>query len=344
MQSPPAGQLSHVHSRSYRSQPLVTNTNSSTSSSAVSSRFFSPPSSTTSTLHSDDLPEHRATYSSQQQHLTDTKHTSSLCPSQPRELFSVSKSSQSGPSHKRRKIYLCRSSSLDRGSNIYRHWTPKSFKPSLAINVQTNPIYTALLWQLVMMGPSEYNLRLERGTKQSRGKNSKGGSAGHVENPPTSGNSQGSVSGQTYPSSSTKPPTTSIRKTGKTSETSSKRNTPSNADSKRNSPYNSDFMDNVLEPRSIRISDRRQFPDTAYAHFGIKVSGTPRVAAIDPTKMLPESSIWIDTSDAFVKRVTKRYTDMLSRNLCEAEYATYAKEKLLKRNDFADDEETNVRE
>ena len=103
-------------------------------------------------------------------------------------------------------------------------------------------------------------------------------------------------------------------------------------------------MDNVLEPRSIRISDRRQFPDTAYAHFGIKVSGTPRVAAIDPTKMLPESSIWIDTSDAFVKRVTKRYTDMLSRNLCEAEYATYAKEKLLKRDDFADDEETNVRE
>ena len=35
---------------------------------------------------------------------------------------------------------------------------------------------------------------------------------------------------------------------------------------------------------------------------------------------------------------------MQSRNLCEAEYATYAKEKLLKRDDFADDEETDVRE
>ena len=163
---------------------------------------------------------------------------------------------------------------------------------------------------------------------------------GHVGNPSRSGKSQGSASGQTYPWSSTRPPS----KTGKTSETSSKPNVPANVDSKRNSPYISVFMDNVLEPRSIRILDRRQFPDTAYAHFGINVPETRRLAAIDPTKMLPESTICIDTSDTFVKRVTKRYADMLSRNLCEAEYATYAKEKLLKRDDFVDDEETNARE
>ena len=343
MQSPPVGQLSNLHSRSYRSQPLVTNTTPSTASSPHSSGSYSPPPSNTSTLHSDDLPEHKATNSSQRQHHTYTERTSSLRSSQRQEPLSVSKSSQSGPPRKRRKTSLCRSSSLDRGSTIYRHWTTKSFKPSLAIDVQTNPDCIALLWQLVMMGPSEHNLRSERGKKQSRGKNSRGGSAG-VGNPPASGKSQGSVSGQTYPSSSTRPPSTGINKPGKTSETSSKRNAPSNADSKRNSPYNTDFMDNVLEPRSIRIFDRRQFPDTAYAHFGIKVPETRRVAAVDPTKMLPESNIWIDTSDTFVKRVTKRYADMLSRNLCEAEYATYAKEKLLKRDDFVDDEETNARE
>ena len=68
------------------------------------------------------------------------------------------------------------------------------------------------------------------------------------------------------------------------------------------------------------------------------------MAAIDPTKKLPESSIWIDTTDSFVRRVTKRYKDMLSRNLCEVEFATYAKETLLKRDHFADDEDTGVRE
>ena len=99
-----------------------------------------------------------------------------------------------------------------------------------------------------------------------------------------------------------------------------------------------------FEPRSIKIFDTNQFPDTAYAHFGIEVPGTRLVAAVDPTKKLPESSTWIDTSETFVKRVAKRCTDMLSRNLCEAEFATYMKEKLLKRDDFADDGETDIRE
>ena len=71
---------------------------------------------------------------------------------------------------------------------------------------------------------------------------------------------------------------------------------------------------------------------------------TRHLAAIDPTKKLPESSIWIESSDTFVKRATKRYTDMLFRNLCDAEYATYAKDSLLKRDDFADDEQTDVRQ
>ena len=194
-----------------------------------------------------------------------------------------------------------------------------------------------------MAGPSDHDLRSERGSNQGRGKNSKGGSAGELENL-KKGKSQGSASGQTYPSSSSKTPSTGIKKTSKTSETSSKRNTPSNADSRRNSPYNSDFVQSVLEPRKIKIFDQQQFPDTAYAHFGIPRPETRHVAAIDPTKKLPESSIWIDTTDTFVKRVTKRYTDMLSRKLCEAEFATYAKEKLLRRDDFADDEETDVRE
>ena len=194
------------------------------------------------------------------------------------------------------------------------------------------------------MGPSEYNLRSERDSEQGREKNSKGGSVGDVGNPPKRGNSQGSVSGQTYPSTSTKPPSASIRKTSKTNETSRKRNAPSDADFKRNSPYNPDFMEKVLEPRSIKIFDTNQWPDTAYAHFGIEAPGTRNVAAIDPMKKLPESSIWVDTSDTYVKRVTKSYSEMLSLNVCEAEYATYAKETLLKRDVFADDEETDVRE
>ena len=105
-----------------------------------------------------------------------------------------------------------------------------------------------------------------------------------------------------------------------------------------------DFAKRVLEPRSIKILDTYQFLDTPYGHFGIEVPETRHVAAIDPTKKLPESSIWIDASDTFVKRVAKRYTDMLSRNLCKAEFATFAKENLLKRDDFVDDKETDIRE
>ena len=71
---------------------------------------------------------------------------------------------------------------------------------------------------------------------------------------------------------------------------------------------------------------------------------TRHLAAIDPTKKLPESSIWIESSDICVKRATKRYTDMLFWNLCDAEYANYTKESLLKRDEFADDEQTDVRE
>lgn len=155
---------------------------------------------------------------------------------------------------------------------------------------------------------------------------------GDVENPPKKGESQGSVSEQTYPSSS-RTPSTDPRKTHKRSE----------ASSERDSPYNSVFMENVLKPRYIGILANK-FPDTAYAHFDIDVPETRHVASIDPTKKLPESSIWVDTSDAFVQRIKKRYTEMLFRNLCDAEYATYVKEKLLKRDEFADGEQTYARE
>lgn len=182
------------------------------------------------------------------------------------------------------------------------------------------------------MAPPERDLRSGRGSKQGKEKNSTDDSVGAVENPPAG---QGSVSEQTYFSSSNKTPGTRMKKTSKASEMS---------DFKRISPYNSDIVQNVLDPRSIKIFDTDESADTAYGHFGIEVPKTRNVAAVDPTKRLPESSIWISTSDIFVKRVAKRYMDMKSRNLCEAEFATYAKEKLLKRDDFADDEETDIRE
>ena len=331
---------SHLHSRSYRSQPLMTHGTSSITSSPPSSRSSSPPPSNTSTFYSDDLPEHKATNPSHQHH-GHAKDTASVLPSIRQELSSLSRSIQGGRPRKRRKTYSSRSSSLDRGSNIYRHWTSKSFKPSLAINVRTDPNEIKLLWQSVMMAPSGRDLRSGRGSKRGQGKNSKGNSVGDVENPPKG---QGSVSEPTYFQSSNEMPSAPIKQTSKASETSNKRNTPSNADSKRNSPYSSDFVQKVLDPRSIKIFDADEATDTAYGHFGIEELETRDVAAIDRKKKLPESSIWIDTSDTFVNRVAKRYTDMRSHSLCEAEFATYAKEKLLKRDDFADDRETDDRE
>ena len=109
------------------------------------------------------------------------------------------------------------------------------------------------------------------------------------------------------------------------------------------SPYNSAFMEDVLKPRSIKILADR-VPDTASAHSDIEVPETRHLASVDPKTKLPESSIWIDTSETFVKRIKKRYTDMRFRNHCDAEYETYAKDILLKRDEFVNDEQTHVRE
>lgn len=236
MQSPAAAQLSHQHSRSYRSQLVITTTTSSTSSSPLSSGFFSSPSSNTSTLYSDDLLEHKATTSSRHQHHTNTEYTASLLLSQHRGGPSIFLPVQERRPRKRRKTYSSRSSSVDQGSNIYRHWTAKSFKPSLAINAQTSPLHIQSLWQVVMMGGAGSG-RTAGGTNEGKKKDSKGGSVVEGKKGAKRENTQRSISQPSYPSSESETPETGTTTTTQKSASNTKSKAPSNLSSKRNTHH-----------------------------------------------------------------------------------------------------------
>ena len=53
-------------------------------------------------------------------------------------------------------------------------------------------------------------------------------------------------------------------------------------------------------------------------------------------RSVPESRIWVEPDTARIETVQKTYSDMLRWKMCEAEFATYAKEELLKRNKLLD--------
>ena len=329
MQSAAGAQLSHPYSRNHHSKP------SSTTSYSLSSRSSPPPSFNTSTLHSDDLPKPEAINTSQQLY-TDTKYTSSLIPLQCQGLPPLSRS-LAGPPRKRRKIYLSRSLSLDRGSNIYKHWTTKSFKPSLAIEVPTNPTHTQSLWQLVIMGGTGSGRTVEA-SDQGRKKDSKGASAAEVKKLSKQKNTKESVSEQSYPPSESEMPEISVMMTTQTSTSKTQGKTPSNVSSKRNTPRSKSFEQNVLKSRSI-IINQGSIPVTAHAHFDIK-----EPPPLDITKheyytsirSVSKSTIWVETDAIFITHLQETYREMVNWKMCEAEFATYAKEKLVKRNDSLD--------
>ena len=105
--------------------------------------------------------------------------------------------------------------------------------------------------------------------------------------------------------------------------------------SKRNSPYNADFNRNVLAPRWIKI-DSSGIPMHAFAHFEVDEprSDQSRRTHYTDDRMAAHSSVWVEVDDNFVESVAKNYQRMDRRKMCEAEFASYAKEKLLKQDDF----------
>ena len=88
-------------------------------------------------------------------------------------------------------------------------------------------------------------------------------------------------------------------------------------------PY---FREKCLIPRGIIVDDSGIPPPDPFLHFHTK-------RPLDYRKLdgLEKSTIWLDADPAFVENVNREYKFMDRYHLCEAEYASFAKENLLKR-------------
>ena len=92
-------------------------------------------------------------------------------------------------------------------------------------------------------------------------------------------------------------------------------------------PRNTRFEDIILKPHGIIINRELRVAKGAAEHFK-----TAPVANSDyqNLKGLDHIKIWLDTSDKQISEITDEYQEMNRRNLCEDEYATFAKENVFR--------------
>lgn len=91
-------------------------------------------------------------------------------------------------------------------------------------------------------------------------------------------------------------------------------------------PRSSKFTALVLGPRRITINDTNSITPSAFHHF--------------ETRRPPEGyrtlhglagvNLWITADDDWIRRMTTEYKEMKALGLCEEEFATFAKERLLR--------------
>ena len=92
------------------------------------------------------------------------------------------------------------------------------------------------------------------------------------------------------------------------------------------SPYDADFQERVLTPRSITVTEDASV--TPHVHF----ESSKKNKVQDYKEKAPLVSVWLDPSPEFIRDIKREYTCMQTSLLCEAEFASYAKETLLKRD------------
>lgn len=96
-------------------------------------------------------------------------------------------------------------------------------------------------------------------------------------------------------------------------------------------PRNAKFQDLVLQPRGITISKVTAITPSPFAHFN--TAEPPSEGAIDYSRLegLGGADIWLPGGPEFIQSIIEEYAAMHHLSLCEEEYATFAKENLLKR-------------
>ena len=114
-----------------------------------------------------------------------------------------------------------------------------------------------------------------------------------------------------------------------TGESSTGITTASSARTRKASPYDKDFREHVLTPRGITIVDepsvlvwdhfRTQEPDGNRQEY-YRERGSRR------------SAVWLSADNALCEEIAHEYNCMVEGNLCEAEFASYARETLFRRD------------
>jgi hypothetical protein len=91
-------------------------------------------------------------------------------------------------------------------------------------------------------------------------------------------------------------------------------------------PRDTSFRQDVLIPRGVTIDATSRSKPNASFHF------RPDEGDINYKAMsgLEDVSIWLDTGRDFQEKIYRRYRYMVARSMCEAQFAAYAKENLLR--------------
>ncbi|KAF9728472.1 hypothetical protein PMIN04_010456 [Paraphaeosphaeria minitans] len=89
-------------------------------------------------------------------------------------------------------------------------------------------------------------------------------------------------------------------------------------------PRNIRFEEEVLRRHGIEIDRSKRPTSGPFDYFGTKHDDYTAIESLN------HITIWMDTSDGELQAVADEYTEMMRQKLCEDEYATFAKENLLK--------------
>lgn len=96
---------------------------------------------------------------------------------------------------------------------------------------------------------------------------------------------------------------------------------------------NASFQDHVLRPRRILIEDVHTLTSSAFLHFHPNADPlSEEDNRVDYHKLegLGTANIWLPADPEWIQTVTEEYMAMTHLDLCEEEFATYAKETLLR--------------
>jgi hypothetical protein len=92
-------------------------------------------------------------------------------------------------------------------------------------------------------------------------------------------------------------------------------------------PRDASFREEVLESRGIIIKGNTLSLPDPFVHFA---SGRTTETNYKELPGLENLHIWLQTDPDFLKEISEEYSCMVQNSLCEAEFATFGKERLLK--------------